>query len=88
MKYYDLYISESPLTACGGGVCLGHALSEVSGWYNDRNAFLTTSYPWSIRSDAATAYSRVSGSFYYSTNNGGGGVTTFRSTLVKSDLNN
>ena len=31
-KYYDNYISDNPLTACGGNQCKGHALNVTAGW--------------------------------------------------------
>ena len=47
-KYYDLYTSSNPLTACNGGVCFGHALFETSGWYNDYADFVSSNYPWFV----------------------------------------
>ncbi len=59
-RYYNLYKvattkEEMPsvadlkysLKACNGGLCYGHALSETSGWYEDKNGFLLKNYPWS-----------------------------------------
>ena len=34
-KYYNNYTTISALTACNGGMCYGHGLSEVSDWYSD-----------------------------------------------------
>ena len=53
-KYYDVYkaasgITISDLTACNGGVCYGHALSETGWWYNDGYALVSTSQPWFVR---------------------------------------
>ena len=50
-KYYDVYKATSgttinALTACNGGVCYGHGLSEVSGWYGDLAGFVNASNPW------------------------------------------
>ena len=45
-KYYDLYTSSNPLTACNGGVCFGHALFETSGWYKDYADFVSSGNPW------------------------------------------
>ena len=50
-KYYDLYkassgITISPITACNGDVCYGHALSETSGWYVDLWSFVFSTEPW------------------------------------------
>ncbi len=48
-KYYDFYETTSPTTACDGGICYGHALSEIQGWYNDSVGFVTASIPWFVR---------------------------------------
>ena len=32
-KYYDLYTDTNLSIACNGGICYGHALTELSGWY-------------------------------------------------------
>ena len=50
-KYYDVYrassgTSISQLTACNGGICYGHGLSEVSSWYSDYASFVFASSPW------------------------------------------
>ena len=53
-KYYNLYTSTNSsssssslsLTACNGGVCYGHGLSEVSNWYSDYAGFVNASNPW------------------------------------------
>ena len=34
-KYYDKYTNPTVSTACNGGECLSHGLSETAGWYND-----------------------------------------------------
>ena len=77
-KYYDVYKASSgttisALTACNGGVCYGHGLSETSGWYTDIAGFVRANGPWFIRggsysydSDAGTlGFSSYSGSAYY-----------------------
>lgn len=48
-KYYDDYTATNSLTACNGGICYGHGLSEVSDWYDDRSAFVGASRPWFVR---------------------------------------
>ena len=50
-KYYDKYQATSgttisATTACSGGICYGHALSETSGWYDDYAYFVSSSFPW------------------------------------------
>ena len=59
LKYYDKYTSNNILTACNGKECLSHSLSEIAGWYNDRNQMIGDAYPW------------VTHSSYYNDNNGG-----------------
>ena len=45
-KYYDDYTTTNALTACNGGICYGHGLSEVNGWYSDYAVFVYARYPW------------------------------------------
>ena len=50
-KYYDVYKASSGttisvLTACNGGVCYGHGLSEVNGWYYKTVSIVSELYPW------------------------------------------
>lgn len=56
-KYYDLYTSTDSSstdiniskTACDGGVCYGHGLSETIDWYGDYMIFASSNRPWLIR---------------------------------------
>ena len=48
-KYYDNYTTTNSLTACNGGICYGHGLSEVSNWYGDYAYFVDDSAPWFLR---------------------------------------
>lgn len=48
-KYSNLYTTTINTTACNGGICYGHALSETAGWNNDGTGFITVSYPWLTR---------------------------------------
>ena len=53
-KYYDVYkaangTSINALTACDGGICYGHCLSEVNKWYGDYKYFVNASNPWFMR---------------------------------------
>ena len=48
-KYYDDYTATNSLTACNGGICYGHGLSEVRGWYGDYADFVSASNPWFLR---------------------------------------
>ena len=70
-KYYDDYTTTDATTACNGGICYGHAISETSRWYKDSATFVSAIIPWFKRggyynygSDAGM-FSR----YYY---NGGG----------------
>ena len=53
-KYYDVYkaangTSINALTACDGGICYGHGLSEANKWYGDYASFVNANFPWSLR---------------------------------------
>ena len=48
-KYYDDYTSTALLTACDGGICYGHDLSEVNKWYGDVASFVDADFPWFTR---------------------------------------
>ena len=68
-KYYDVYKATSAttisaLTACNGGVCYGHGLSEVSRWYGDLSNFVSASNPWFSRGGICFDGSNV-GAFYF-----------------------
>ena len=80
-KYYDKYTTTSSLTACNGGVCLGHALSETSSWYSDTTSFITSDYPWLNRSGGYTD-TKTAGAFYIGIGIGGTGLAGFRISLV------
>ena len=70
-KYYDLYSTTSSLTACNGGVCYGHALSETKSWYSDYIPFDldSSSYPWFIRGGNCD-YEVYAGAFIFYNFNG------------------
>ena len=48
-KYFDDYTTTDSLTACNDGICYGHGLSEVVGWYDDSGSFVDASNPWFVR---------------------------------------
>ena len=58
-KYYDVYKATSgttisALTACNGGVCYGHGLSETNAWYGDYwhyGDLVSADTPWFLRGD-------------------------------------
>ena len=68
------------LTACNGGICYGHALSETNGWYRDYTGFVATSSPWITyggqRSNGANA-----GAFSFN-NSSGASSSSARSVLL------
>ena len=82
-KYYDDYTTTSSLTACNGGICYGHGLSEVSNWYGDYAYFVYGNYPWFKRGGSCYDGSRA-GAFYFSSGNGGaaGSDIAARSVLL------
>jgi len=59
-KYWDNYTTTLNTTACNGGVCIGHALSETYNWYGDSKVFVYATYPWFER-----------GGYYYDGSNAG-----------------
>ena len=70
-KYYDVYKASNGITmtaskACDGGICYGHAISEVSGWYMNFPALGSANYPWIVRGGAYSSVSSEgsSGIFY------------------------
>ena len=69
-KYYDDYTSTNLLTACNGGICYGHGLSEVRNWYGDYDYFVNDSSPWFTRGGDYNVGSGV-GSFDFSSSDGG-----------------
>ena len=81
-KYYDLYTTTDKLTACNGGICYGHGLSEVSKWYGDYAYFVNAGDPWFIRGGNCT-YGSNAGAFDFSNNGSGGanGSSAARSVL-------
>ena len=81
-KYYDDYTATNSLTACNGGICYGHGLSEVSDWYDDRAYFVNAGYPWFIRGGFCYDDS-IAGAFYFGSIDGNAGNNrAARSVLV------
>ena len=80
-KYYDLYTSADPssydislsVTACSGGICYGHGLSETAGWYQDYSVFISQTIPWVLRGGACLGSPLIDGVFYTGQNYGGAG---------------
>ena len=86
-KYYDVYKASSgttisALTACNGGVCYGHALSEINSWYGDSRRFININHPWFTRGGYYSGDSN-SGVFSFDLNFGNANTTYgFRSVMV------
>ena len=86
-KYYDVYKASSgttisSLTTCNGGICYGHNLSEVSGWYSDYVNFINASYPWMGRGGHCSSSSNA-GTFSLGTYSGFAyNYLGFRSVLI------
>ena len=68
-KYYDKYTTTNSLTACNGGICYGHGLSEVSKWYGDVAFFFSGKSPWFHRGGCYGDGSNA-GSFDFGLNGG------------------
>ena len=90
-KYYDVYKASSgttinELTACNGGICYGHGLSETSSWYSDNAVFVSANNPWFMRggsysngsSAGAFGFYRIIGNANYNAYY----MSGFRSSLV------
>ena len=63
-KYYNLYTTGDPSTACNGEECKGHGLSETSGWYSDYHNMVNETYPWLVRGGYYES-STFAGVFYF-----------------------
>ena len=82
-KYYDDYTTTNALTACNGGVCYGHALSETNKWYNDNANFVNAAVSWYSRGGVYSGDSYGSGVFDRHTTMGNASTEIgFRSSLV------
>jgi len=48
-KYYNFYTTDNVATACNGGECKSHGLSETAGWYSDDTPMVGPQWPWFLR---------------------------------------
>ncbi len=81
-KYYDLYTSDDVNTACGGKICNGHALNEITDWYKDYYHMLKKEFPWLVRGRPATD-NDVIGPFSYAFTSGAQNIAySFRQVLT------
>jgi len=78
-KYYDLYTTNSYLTACNGGLCYGDASFETAGWYSDVSEFPTStdSNYWLVRGGY---YTNTTTAGIFNANNMNGGSNAARGT--------
>lgn len=85
-KYYDDYTATNSLTACNGGICYGHGLSEVSDWYDDSASFVYAGNPWFLRGGGYNTDSSA-GTFSFDIYNGSANINSAaRSVLVVGRL--
>ena len=84
-NYYDLYTTDVSTTACNGGICYGHALSEPAGWYSDYFDYFSDSgfpcTPW-FKRGGASFDGACAGAFGSKRYYGEGGGYSWRSVLV------
>ena len=81
-KYYDKYTTTSELTACNGGVCYGHGLTETNAWYGDDALFVSAVYPWFFRGGVYNNGSNAGVFDRYNRNGNANNNLGFRSSLV------
>ena len=79
-KYFDLYTTTNVNTACNGGICYGHALSETVGWYNDSLVSILASSPWFLR--GGRWYNSVNSGIFSSGFTYGGAADFIASRLI------
>jgi len=82
-KYYDLYTSTSQTTACNGGICYGHAISETASWHGDYAYFVDVGRPWFIRGGS---HGVGSGAGLFSRHYDHGGARTSRSFRLAAHI--
>ncbi len=90
-KYYNKYKSANPTSstwssakpesACNGGICYGHALSETSSWYGDSAHFIYRSSSWFVRGGSCSSITSA-GIFYTYNVNGNSNNNTRSCRLV------
>ena len=49
IKYYDRYTTSDINIACNGGECISQGLSEIAGWYNDKQNMIDETSYWMLR---------------------------------------
>jgi len=94
IQYYELYTSSNASsydgtlskTACNGGVCYGHGLSETIGWYGDYTIFVRSNYPWFSRGGYYGSASSV-GVFAFGGSNGNASNNTSFRIIISPTTN-
>ena len=82
-KYYNFYTTSDASTACNGGECKSHSLSETAGWYGDYMEMIGKEHPWLLR--GGYWYTGIkAGAFAYDVTNGNAGYHTFRLVLTNN----
>ena len=84
-KYYDVYKAANGttingLTACDGGICYGHAMSETYYWYGANRSYVNASASWFLRG-GNYGDNASSTEFYITCNDGSGTFYSFRSVI-------
>ena len=82
-KYFDDYTTTNQLTACNGGICYGHGLSEVNEWYGDYAFFVSAEDPW-LQRGGSDGHGTSAGAFNFFNGDGSAGdysVIGFRSVV-------
>ena len=82
-RYYDKYTTTDELTACNGGLCYGHGLSETTNWYGSDAKFFDSSNLWLIRGGASSISLKANIFSYDNLPSGAGNqVYRFRSVAI------
>ena len=83
-KYYDKYTTTDMLTACSGGICYGHGLSETYNWYGDYDTFISSDNPWLVRGGRYDDEKNADILAFLNNNGGAGSAGGFRSVITSN----
>ena len=81
-KYWDNYTTTSNTTACNGGVCFGHALSETNYWYGDYRYFVHATIPWFRRGGYYSLGASAGAWYFYRGDGSASSSHSFRSVAI------
>ena len=70
-KYYDKYTSDNVSTACNGGECLSHGLSETTEWYNDLFDLVAEENNW-LANGGASSNNKTAGIYRHTATSASG----------------